>query len=208
MNKLIYLDNLPSKDIRVGYLELIMGSMYSGKSEELIRRLKRLKYANRTHQLFKPAMDNRYAETEVVTHAGERLLAISVESPEQILEKLHPKTQFVGIDEIQFFQSKNSEGKYEIIDVIERLNKKGVIVLAAGLDMYSTGETFGPMERLPVMAKFVDKIHAVCQCGGKAWISYNIGKGNDTNNQSQVKLGSFHEYVAVCENCLNDLNKK
>lgn len=188
-----------------GYLELIMGSMYSGKSEELIRRLKRLKYANKQHQLFKPALDNRYSEDEVVTHAGERLMAISVETPYQILEKLHPETQFVGIDEIQFFKGKNKDGVYEITEVIEKLNKQGVIVLAAGLDMYSTGETFGPMERLPAMAKFVDKLHAVCNCGGKAWLSYKIGEDIQANKDKTIRLGSFGEYVALCELCLGEL---
>lgn len=188
-----------------GYLELIMGCMFSGKSEELIRKLNRLKYANKQHQLFKPALDNRYSEDEVVTHAGERLMAISVETPYQILEKLRPETQFVGIDEIQFFAGKNKNDVFEIVEVIEELNKQGVIVIAAGLDMYSTGETFGPMERLPAMAKYIDKIHAVCKCGGEAWRSYKIGVDIEANKVKTTKLGSFGEYIALCEICLDEL---
>lgn len=197
---------------KYGWLEMISGTMFSGKSEELIRRLKRVHYAKKKFQLFKPSMDIRYSENEVVTHAGEKMKCISVRNPLDIIDYLEPDTLFVGIDEIQFFQSKNSfNGKYEIEEVIDQLKERGVIVIAAGLDRYSTGEHFGAMPFLVNSAKFTDKYHAVCVgltvegCGAKSYISHKVGDDTKANDVQSVQLGSFGEYVPLCENCWSEI---
>lgn len=177
------------------YFELVCGSMYSGKSEELIRRIKRSKIANKKTQLFKPVLDDRYSNTEVVTHAGEALEAEIVKDSHHLLASVNPDTEVVGIDEVQFFD-------VEIVNAIETLNENGIKVICAGLDMYSSGEPFGPIAMLLVKAKYVDKLHAVCVgCGDDAYISLAIQSNKDSNNQSTVKVGSTGEYIAVCEDC-------
>lgn len=181
--------------IKVGVTEVICGSMYCGKTEELIRRLKRVKIANKKYQLFKPKIDNRYSESEVVTHAGESLKAQIVEDSEHLLSLIEEDTEVVGIDEVQFFDN-------SIIDVIEKLNKRGIRVIAAGLDMYSDGTPFGPMPILMAKAKYVDKLHAVCvDCGDEAYISYAINNNKSLNTKSTVKVGSVGDYIALCEKC-------
>lgn len=203
---MIYKERSNEKKPKYGWLEMISGTMFSGKSEELIRRLKRAKYGKKEIQLFKPSQDNRYSEDEVVTHAGEKMKCVVIKSPFDILEHLNADTQIVGIDEIQFFLTKN-RGRYEIEEVIEELIEKGIVVIGAGLDRYSTGEHFGPMPYLVNSAKFIDKYHAVCVglnedgCGAKSYISYKVGTDTGANEKNVVKLGSFGEYVPLCENC-------
>ncbi|AEO93397.1 thymidine kinase [Bacillus phage G] len=179
-----------------GYLEIISGGMYSGKSEELIRRLKRCSFANIKFQLFKPEIDNRYSENKVVTHDKDsQLSALSVSTPKELISLVESDTTVVGIDEVQFFDE-------TIVEVIEQLNEKGIRVVAAGLDMYSTGEPFGSTGILMAKAKYVSKLHAVCVvCGNNAYISKAISENDSANNESTVKVGSVGDYVAVCENC-------
>lgn len=177
------------------FLEVVCGSMYSGKSEELIRLIKRAKIANKKVQLFKPALDNRYSEDEVVTHAGESLKAQIAKDAIHLLSLVEEDTEVVGIDEVQFFSN-------DIIEVVMGLTERGIKVIAAGLDMYSTGETFGPIDTLMVKAKYVKKLHAVCVgCGRDAMYSHAISENYNTNTESKVKVGSVGDYIAVCEVC-------
>lgn len=181
---------------KISFLELVVGSMYSGKSEELIRRIKRAKIANIKFQLFKPEIDNRYSKTEIVTHdKSSTFEAQTVKDATHLLSLVEKDTKVVGIDEVQFFDK-------SIVGVIETLNKNGIRVIASGLDMYSSGEPFGEIGTLMAKAKYVTKLHAVCvYCGENAYISLAISNNQETNDKSTIKIGSTGEYVAVCEDC-------
>lgn len=180
---------------RKSYLEVICGSMYSGKSEELIRRIKRAIIANKKVQLFKPKLDDRYSATEVVTHDGVKHESEIVDNSTHLLSLVRNDTEVVGIDEVQFFSE-------DIVDTVVELTNRGIKVIVAGLDMYSTGEPFGPIGNLMVKAKYVQKLHAVCVgCGRDAYISHAVSENYDTNTESKVKVGSVGEYIAVCEDC-------
>lgn len=175
-----------------GHLEIICGSMYSGKSEELIRRIKRVNFANKKWQLFKPEKDDRYG-SGVTTHDKEYYLdATPVRNSLEILQNVDTDTEVVGIDEIQFFDS-------EILSVIETLTKNGKRVIGAGLDMYTSGEVFGEMGTLLAKAKYIDKFNAVCvDCGEDASHSFKIDGDNEHSN---IDVGSTNKYVALCETC-------
>lgn len=185
--------------VEKGSTKIVCGSMYSGKSEELIRHIKRCIIGNLKVQLFKPIIDNRYSNDEVVTHAGEKLKAINVKNSQDLFEKVikegQEKTQVVGIDEVQFFD-------LEVVDIVKKLNDIGIDVICAGLDMDSTGKPFGPVPYLLAIADEFRKLHAVCSsCGDEAYISHYVGDEANVNTSSQVKLGSFGEYIALCKNC-------
>jgi thymidine kinase len=142
-----------------GSIEVICGSMFCGKTDELIRRLRRATIARQKVQVFKPAIDNRYEEQKVASHAGSTFEAIAVSGSQQVLEKLAADTTVVGIDEAQFFD----EG---IVDVIQKLANEGIRVIAAGLDQTFNGEPFGCMPVLMALAERVDKLQAICMvCG-------------------------------------------
>lgn len=180
---------------RKSHVEVICGSMYSGKSEELIRRIKRAIIANKKVQLFKPKLDNRYSDTAVVTHDGVGHESEIVDNAHHLISLVKEDTEVVGIDEIQFFDR-------AVVDVASQLTKRGIRVVVAGLDMYSTGEEFGPIGELMVKAKYVTKLHAVCVgCGDDAMYSHAISENYETNSESQVKVGSVGDYIAVCEDC-------
>lgn len=172
-----------------GTIEVICGSMFSGKTEELIRRVKRAQIANQNVEIFKPELDKRYDERDVVSHNQNIIPSVPVESSSQIL-LLASDNEVVGIDEAQFFDE-------ELPRVCNQLAESGVRVIVAGLDMDFKGNPFGPMPKLLAIADFVTKVHAICiQCGALAQFSYRKVK-----NEKQVMLGETESYVPLCRNC-------
>ena len=176
---------------QAGWIEVVCGSMFSGKTEELIRRLKRAKIANMHVGIFKPFIDIRYHSGKIVSHDENTINAIPVKGSNEILADTEPYN-VVGIDEAQFFDE-------EIVTVCESLANAGKRVIVAGLDMDYTGKPFGPMPALLSVANFVTKLHAVCiKCGGIASYSYRI-----SSNTDQVVLGEKEHYEARCRKCFN-----
>ncbi|MFN4006878.1 MAG: thymidine kinase [Chitinophagaceae bacterium] len=175
-----------------GSIEVICGSMFSGKTEELIRRLKRVKIANLRVEIFKPAIDIRYDETKVVSHDANAIVSTPIDNPQTIL-LLANDVDVVGIDEAQFFDP-------DIIEVCEKLATKGIRVIVAGLDMDYLGKPFGPMPQLLAIADFITKLHAICvKCGGLANISYRKAA-----SEAQVLLGEKDEYEPRCRKCYHE----
>ncbi len=180
-----------------GHVELICGSMFSGKTEELLRRIRRAEIARRTVQIFKPQMDNRYGLERVASHSGvAREDAVVVESAADILPLVHPDTQIVAIDEVQFFD-------WSIADVCSELADQGKRVIAAGLDQDFRGEPFGPMPLLMALAEQVDKIHAICvKCGAEASRTQRLIDGRPARYDDPIILvGGSESYEARCRNC-------
>jgi thymidine kinase len=172
-----------------GWIEVICGSMFSGKTEELIRRLKRVKIANLKVEIFKPKIDTRYDETKIVSHDTNFINSTPVENSAAIL-LLAKDVDVVGIDEAQFFD----EG---IIDVCEQLAFRGIRVIVAGLDMDYMGQPFGQMPNLLAVADYIDKLHAICmECGNIAHVSYR-----KTAQSGQVLLGEKDIYEPRCRIC-------
>ncbi|SMD35316.1 thymidine kinase [Reichenbachiella faecimaris] len=172
-----------------GWIEVICGSMFSGKTEELIRRLNRAKIAKQKIEIFKPAVDTRYHETSVVSHDESSIRSTPVQFADDIL-LLAGNSDVVGIDEAQFFD-------LELIHVARTLANQGKRVILAGLDMDFKGEPFGPMPSLMGIAEFVTKVHAICmKCGGVASYSYRL-----TASDKKVLLGEHDAYEARCRNC-------
>lgn len=180
---------------KTGWIEVVCGSMFSGKTEELIRRLRRAQIANMKVQIFKPALDTRYHETEIVSHKGTSIPSRPVGNSSQIL-LLTEDVQVVGIDEAQFFD----EG---IVEVAIKLANRGMRVIAAGLDMDYLGKPFGPMPSLLANAEFVTKVHAICQvCGSLANYSYRKEAKEGT-----VLLGEKDVYEPRCRTCFYGIDK-
>lgn len=178
-----------SANQRTGWLEVICGSMFSGKTEELIRRMRRAQIANQQVEIFKPALDTRYSEDSIVSHNQNSIPSRAVNSSQQI-PLLAGGVQVVGIDETQFFD----EG---IIQVSRELANNGARVIIAGLDMDFRGKPFGPMPQLLAMAEFVTKVHAICQvCGSLANYSYRLKEEKNT-----VLLGEKDAYEPRCRHC-------
>ncbi|HNE49971.1 MAG TPA: thymidine kinase [Chitinophagales bacterium] len=174
-----------------GWIEVVCGSMFSGKTEELIRRLKRAKIANLKVEIFKPQIDTRYHETEVVSHDSNSIMSTPVSSSQNIL-LLTNEVEVVGIDEAQFFD----EG---LPDVCEQLANKGIRVIIAGLDMDFMGRPFGPMPALLAKAEYITKVHAICvRCGALANHSYRLVEGD-----AKVLLGEMESYEPRCRDCFN-----
>jgi len=174
----------------LGHIEVICGSMFSGKSEELIRRLRRAQIARRRVQVFKPHIDDRYATDAVASHSEHRITAMCVDDPEEILRQLDDRTEVIGIDEAQFFSS-------DIVDVCERLANLGKRVIVAGLDQDYLGRPFDPVPALMAVAEYVDKTLAVCVvCGDPANRSQRLLGGAD-----RVIVGAAHTYEARCRRC-------
>ncbi len=172
-----------------GWIEVICGSMFSGKTEELIRRLKRSLLANQEVEIFKPQMDTRYHENNVVSHDENSIRSTPVPFANEIL-LLAGNSQVVGIDEAQFFDD-------DLIEVCSKLSNAGKRVIVAGLDMDFEGKPFGPMPGLMAIAEFVTKVHAICmKCGNVASYSYRLSDQKD-----QVVLGEQDRYEARCRNC-------
>lgn len=174
-----------------GWIEVICGSMFSGKTEELIRRLKRAKFANQKVEIFKPAIDIRYSEEEVVSHDSNAIQSTPVESACSIL-LLTSDVDVVGIDEVQFFDD-------SIVDVCQELANRGVRVICAGLDMDYLGKPFGPMPTLMAIAEYVTKVHAICvRCGNLAQHSHRLAESDKL-----VMLGEKDTYEPICRHCFN-----
>ena len=176
---------------RAGWIEIICGSMFSGKTEELIRRMKRAKFANQKVEIFKPAIDIRYSQEEVVSHDANAILSTPVETSESIL-LLTGDVEVVGIDEVQFFDE-------NIVDVCQQLANRGVRVICAGLDMDYLVNPFGPMPKLMAVAEYVTKVHAICvKCGNLAHHSHRL-----TSSNKLVELGEKDAYEPICRHCFN-----
>lgn len=176
-----------------GWIELICGSMFSGKTEELIRRLVRAEIARQTVQVFKPALDNRYKVNKVSSHSGKYYEATVVENAEQIAALLSPDTGVVAIDEVQFFD-------WTIAELCEQLANEGRRVILAGLDMDFRGEPFGPMPLLMAQAEQVDKLQAICMvCGAPASRTQRLIDGRPANYDDPViMVGASEVYEARC----------
>lgn len=180
-----------------GWIEVISGVMFSGKSEELIRRMRRAVIARKKVQVFKSHLDARYAGIyQVSSHDGRNVEAIPVDTSEQIMARLEPGTQVVGIDEAQFLD----EG---IVDLATALAQKGMRVVLAGTDLDFRGEPFGPMPRLLAIAELVDKLHAICVvCGGPASRNQRLINGRPARYDSPtIMVGGQEAYEARCRAC-------
>lgn len=176
-----------------GSIEVICGSMFSGKTEELIRRLRRAQIAKLKVEIFKPKTDTRYDENSVVSHDLNSIQSTPVENAASIL-LLGGDTEVVGIDEAQFFDD-------ELPDVCNKLANRGIRVIIAGLDMDFQGKPFGPMPELMSIAEVVNKVHAVClQCGGPATYSYRT-----VPSESKILLGEKESYEPRCRTCFNTI---
>lgn len=174
---------------RRGRIEVVCGSMFSGKTEELIRRMKRAKFARQKVEIFKPALDTRYSEEEVVSHDSNHILSTPIESSASIL-LLATDVDVVGIDEAQFFDD-------ELVTVCNELASRGTRVIVAGLDMDYMGKPFGPMPALMAIADEVTKVHAICvRCGSLAYVSHRT-----VDSDKLVLLGEKAEYEPLCREC-------
>jgi len=175
-----------------GSVEVICGSMFSGKTEELIRRLRRAQFANQKIHVYKPCIDVRYSEDKVVSHDAHNIESTPINKPELMLECLNDGTEVVGVDEAQFFDA-------SIVDVVTTLANHGIRVVIAGLDMDFLGKPFGPMPTLMAIAEDVLKVHAICvKCGSPAAHSHRLSKKDDL-----VLLGEKDVYEPLCRHCFN-----
>ena len=175
--------------IKSGCIEVICGSMFSGKTEELIRRLKRAQFANQKIAIFKPTIDNRYSDVDVVSHDLHSIKSTPISDPKHMLE-IPSDIDVVGIDEAQFFDD-------GLVNVCNELANRGVRVIIAGLDMDYRGIPFGPMPALCAIADDVTKVHAICvKCGNLAYVSHRT-----VQNDKRVFLGETQEYEPLCREC-------
>lgn len=183
--------NSPKK---TGVVEVIAGSMFSGKTEELIRRLKRAKIARQKVEIFKPVIDIRYSLTDVVSHDENSIQSTPVENSANIL-LLSGNVDVIGIDEAQFFDK-------GLVEVVVKLANLGIRVIVAGLDMDFKGEPFGPIPELMAVADHVDKVHAICvKCGNIAQFSHRL-----SNKEQIVLLGEKNVYEPLCRSCFRETN--
>jgi len=179
---------------KVGSIEVIAGSMFSGKTEELIRRLKRAIIARQRVEIFKPAIDVRYSLTEVVSHDEKSIRSTPVEHSSNIL-LLSSEVETIGIDEAQFFDK-------GLIEVVTQLANMGLRVIVAGLDMDFRGNPFGPMPGLMAVADHIDKVHAICvRCGSIAQFSHRLSE-----KEQVVLLGEKDIYEPICRDCFNKVH--
>lgn len=177
------------KGQRSGWIEVICGSMFSGKTEELIRRLKRAKIANQKVEIFKPKVDTRYDDANVVSHDANSILSVPIEHSSRLLT-LTEGVNVVGIDEAQFFD-------LELTENVQKLALRGLRIIIAGLDMDFKGRPFGPMPQLLAVAEYITKVHAICpHCGNLATHSFRLTDEGDT-----VLLGEKDRYEPRCRTC-------
>ncbi|MBX2841570.1 MAG: thymidine kinase [Flammeovirgaceae bacterium] len=189
------LNSYPHKP-QSGWIEVVCGSMFSGKTEELIRRVKRAVIAQQKIQIFKPGMDTRYHESDVVSHNKNKLLSKAVNSAKEIMDHCR-ECDVIAIDEAQFFDA-------EIVPVCIQLANNGKRVIVCGLDMDFEGKAFGRMPEMMAIAEFVTKLHAICaQCGDVASYSYRL-----VDSQDKVLLGETNEYEARCRKCFYEEKKQ
>jgi thymidine kinase len=185
----MFLENKANKNHHRGWIEVVCGSMFSGKTEELIRRLHRARIARQKVEIFKPAIDVRYDEVNVVSHDANAIPSTPVQNASQILLYAND-ADVIGIDEAQFFDD-------QLLDVCNQLASKGIRVIVAGLDMDFMGRPFGPMPGLMAAAEYVTKVHAICMnCGELAQYSHRLVVNNE-----QVMLGETDKYEPLCRNC-------
>ena len=193
---MMFLENSIKNTGRSGWIEVIIGSMFSGKTEELIRRIRRANFANLKVEIFKPVIDTRYSESEVVSHDSNAIISSQVESASNI-SLMANNVDVVGIDEAQFFDN-------GLVEVCNRLADSGIRVIVAGLDMDFKRNPFGPIPALISCAEYVTKVHAICmRCGNLAHYSY---RKSDTDKI--VLLGEKDIYEALCRNCYNHAMEK
>lgn len=192
----MFFEGTNKKSKHRGWVEVICGSMFSGKTEELIRRLRRAEYAKLKVEIFKPLIDTRYSEEEVVSHDENTIRSTPVESSGNIL-LLTGDVDVIGIDEAQFFDK-------NLIAVCNQLANNGIRVIVAGLDMDYLGKPFGPIPALMAEAEYVTKVHAICMhCGNLAQYSHRIAKSDKL-----VLLGETNEYEPLCRVCYNKVMNK
>lgn len=185
----MFLEQFPALKRQNGWIEVICGSMFSGKTEELIRRLRRAEFANQELCLFKPLIDTRFSKDKVVSHQGNTFKAIIIENSQEIL-KIWKNQKVVAIDEAQFFDA-------DLPAVCNELSNKGVRVIIAGLDMDYQGVPFGPMPNLLAVAEYVTKVHAICvSCGNLAQFSERTA-----HESGQVLVGATEKYRPLCRSC-------
>lgn len=182
--------------LKDGWIEVISGNMYAGKTEELLRRVRRIEYAKKSVIVFKPTIDNRYSQNEVVSHNNERIKSINIRTPKDILNHVDPLPYAVAIDEVQFLSR-------DVIDVCEYLADKGVRCILAGLDRDFRGEPFGVMPELLSRAEYVTKLQAICQvCGAPATRTQRLINGKPAKYSDPVVLvGAKEQYEARCRHC-------
>jgi thymidine kinase len=179
-----------SRGNNVGWIEVIAGSMFSGKSEELIRRLRRAKIARQKVQVFKPEIDSRFSDNQIVSHSEMRHESANSRSAAEILGKVDPDTEVVGIDEGQFFDN-------DLVAVANELARRGVRVIIAGLDQDYTGKPWEPMPQLLAIAEYITKTHAICmKCGQPANYSQRTFE-----SEERVAVGAADKYEARCRGC-------
>lgn len=189
----MFLEQYADEGRQHGWIEVICGSMFSGKTEELIRRLRRAEFAQQKILLVKPKLDNRYHDSDVVSHQGTSFEAITVDNAAAILD-LWSKEKVVAIDEAQFFDD-------GVIEVCTKLSAKGVRVILAGLDMDFKGVPFGPIPQLLCIAEYVTKVHAICvSCGNLAQFSHRT-----VSQTEQVLVGAVEKYKPLCRACYNKI---
>lgn len=182
-------NNLAGETHRPGRIEVVCGSIFSGKTEELIRRMKRAKFAKQKVEIFKPSLDTRYSDVDVVSHDQHSIPSTPIDSSSTIA-LLSSDIDVVGIDEAQFLDD-------GVVDVCNDLANRGVRVIVAGLDMDFQGKPFGPMPALCAIADEVTKVHAICvKCGALAYISHRL-----VANDKRVLLGEQMEYEPLCREC-------
>ena len=188
----MFLESPINHALQKGSIEIICGSMFSGKTEELLRRLKRAEFAKLQTTVFKPHIDIRYDNKNVVSHDLNTIISKAVKSPTEILN-LGNESKVIGIDEAQFFND-------ELISVCNKLANQGKRVIIAGLDMDFLGKPFGVMPQLLAIAEHVTKVHAICiDCGEIANYSFRL-----TKNKEQIQLGQKDEYKPLCRKCFSD----
>ena len=191
----MFLENSINPNKKKGWIEVVCGSMFSGKTEELIRRMKRAKFAKQNVEIFKPGIDTRYDEEMVVSHDANEIHSTPVPSSSNI-PILANGVDVVGIDEAQFFDD-------GLVGVCNELANSGIRVIVAGLDMDYKGNPFGPMPGIMANAEYVTKVHAICmKCGDLANHSHRI-----VDKQEIVLLGEVDEYEPLCRSCFNNAKK-
>lgn len=190
----MFLEQFSKDKGQLGSIEVICGSMFSGKTEELFRRLRRAQFANQSILLVKPSLDERYASQDVVSHVGQSWAAVRCQNAHEIMEKWQGE-HIVAIDEAQFFDA-------AIISICTSLANQGARVIIAGLDMDYLGQPFGPMPQLMAIAEYVSKVHAVCvDCGNLAHFSYRT-----VAQKEQVLVGAIEKYKPLCRSCYQQKN--
>ena len=194
----MFLESKASRSKNKGWIEVVCGSMFSGKTEELLRRIRRATFANQKIELFKPAIDVRYDETDVVSHDETSMVSTPVHNSSEILLYVNMETvEVVGIDEVQFFDD-------GVVDVCNQLANNGIRVVVAGLDMDFAGNPFGCMPKLLAVAEYVTKTHAICvKCGDLAQFSHRL-----VASDRQVLLGEKDSYEPLCRHCYNEVVAK